>query len=1090
MPENEQRIPGIYAYVGKTTKDEWTIKIGKAVDQTIYDRNYYQTQHDSIINNTIRIWPNETSDEKAHNRLKEYLQNTGDLSFRWSGSKAESSGTSEETFFFYSWEGLQKILALCDEVYQHAKPVAGKKIPIFQDIRHLVDDIVSGNKSYVLDLCPRWGKTNTVLLLSTKLDAQFFILSSYVGTVEASYKKTIEENNYDVDFSTLTYISADDEKAAEKVEQAVEAGQKVFYYIQTTGNGGTFERRLAPIEKHLTKKNAVLYVEEADFGSHTDNQLRKLHQIPHKHTYILSGTGRDRLQTIAKALNVKDWISKDYIADIVCSSYEDRRKQSTSIKWIDFSNGGLFRQINGPAPESAEDWAEMVNHCEDTYRLYFVQLLTALFRPERIMGMCDSAMEMMLGLIDRHYATEIFVAGDKKHYETLAGYIRDVDKNIAVKVLSGDYTSNREAENDVKQFIKDNAGKQIVLICAGMANRSFSVPAIKNVVLMLNCPSQDSVNQKIARGWTPNGGSECTVIDMRLTEGASNLSKLLAASAVVLKKRGYTFGKIVDFLKCGDKIKFYQYFRDDISVFNDKNDAYIRSALQSDELTALIANDIDPESIQYDLTCEAAVKIDDAQYRDIVKGSHTKEIRETVKSDETVTIDEPEQSEEQLSSKRNHALFLLNGKKYFYDDSAYSKDIVKSTLQRYINNDALYHQWIDYAGIDLKFLMLVLEKYEKEFSASFDDIISNSDKTKIKMKDDQLSIKMNADVEALYDKVFKPLTFKPDETVLVMFWGSYYFVNRLRKEWPATKFVQVEEVLLDADILTGKIDSHSYVNILTNLKRQVNCMKIIANPPYDKNLHLKVIDKVLQVFQDADVITLQPTRWLEDPLKKYKKSSDFSKFLNMRRRLSSVDLLDQAKTGALFNVGLPFNLGIYFFTKTGNFDFNRFENKLLDKLINQIKEPLSKHIVVDDLDGISLLISMMTGGRDGGLQTVYKNGLFSMSKERAYYFNKHNEFTGQTYYEFRLETAWGNLKPKSENTNIKFNSKEERDNFYDSYKTKFLRWWFGSTVVDVNVHSDFLPWLGDYTHPWTDEMLYKYFNLTPEEINIIEEEMK
>lgn len=39
VPENEQRIPGIYAYVGKTTKDEWTIKIGKAIDQTIYDRN-------------------------------------------------------------------------------------------------------------------------------------------------------------------------------------------------------------------------------------------------------------------------------------------------------------------------------------------------------------------------------------------------------------------------------------------------------------------------------------------------------------------------------------------------------------------------------------------------------------------------------------------------------------------------------------------------------------------------------------------------------------------------------------------------------------------------------------------------------------------------------------------------------------------------------------------------------------------------------------------------------------------------------------------------------------------------------------------
>ena len=35
-----------------------------------------------------------------------------------------------------------------------------------------------------------------------------------------------------------------------------------------------------------------------------------------------------------------------------------------------------------------------------------------------------------------------------------------------------------------------------------------------------------------------------------------------------------------------------------------------------------------------------------------------------------------------------------------------------------------------------------------------------------------------------------------------------------------------------------------------------------------------------------------------------------------------------------------------------------------------------------------------------------------------------------------------------------------------------------------------LPWLYDYTHPWTDEMLYEYFNLTPEEIKEIENEFK
>lgn len=46
--------------------------------------------------------------------------------------------------------------------------------------------------------------------------------------------------------------------------------------------------------------------------------------------------------------------------------------------------------------------------------------------------------------------------------------------------------------------------------------------------------------------------------------------------------------------------------------------------------------------------------------------------------------------------------------------------------------------------------------------------------------------------------------------------------------------------------------------------------------------------------------------------------------------------------------------------------------------------------------------------------------------------------------------------------------------------------------MKMDQHTPFigLPYLGDYTHPWTDEMLYKYFNLSEDEIRIIESEIK
>jgi hypothetical protein len=44
--------------------------------------------------------------------------------------------------------------------------------------------------------------------------------------------------------------------------------------------------------------------------------------------------------------------------------------------------------------------------------------------------------------------------------------------------------------------------------------------------------------------------------------------------------------------------------------------------------------------------------------------------------------------------------------------------------------------------------------------------------------------------------------------------------------------------------------------------------------------------------------------------------------------------------------------------------------------------------------------------------------------------------------------------------------------------------------VNQRVPWQFVPVLPTYTHLWTDADLYEYFDLTPEEIKIVEKEMK
>ena len=258
------------------------------------------------------------------------------------------------------------------------------------------------------------------------------------------------------------------------------------------------------------------------------------------------------------------------------------------------------------------------------------------------------------------------------------------------------------------------------------------------------------------------------------------------------------------------------------------------------------------------------------------------------------------------------------------------------------------------------------------------------------------------------------------------------------------------------------------------------------NPPYCRNLHLKILNEAIN--HSDDVVNLSPIRWLQDPLAEYKRNSDWKKFENIRNHIESIEIIKVTDAESLFNIHLPYNIGVYHITKDGGW-INTFNKPLLSKMVEKVisTDNVNNHVVVDDLDGISLLLSMFAGGCSGRLDN---ENTFMIVKERSYFTNKTNELTNETYLEQRTRIAWGNVKPKATNTNIKFTTREERDNFYDSWNTKTLRWMFNAMKVDVNVHSNLLPWLGDYTHQWTDDDLYKYFNLSEDEIATIESEIK
>ena len=241
--------------------------------------------------------------------------------------------------------------------------------------------------------------------------------------------------------------------------------------------------------------------------------------------------------------------------------------------------------------------------------------------------------------------------------------------------------------------------------------------------------------------------------------------------------------------------------------------------------------------------------------------------------------------------------------------------------------------------------------------------------------------------------------------------------------------------------------------------------KIIANAPFDKNLHLKILREAMKHIEKegGELVNLSPTRWLQDPLADVKSSSDFKRFPDIYARIADIEVIDKNEANDLFGIDLTSDLGIYIINEKGG--WKRQENVLVKKLLNGMKdgcmadhltkEPKGKY-VLKFREGVSTETHTPEDKKYYCVLDSYESATKITGKGHTVYFNADNE--------------------------------DIIRNAHQTYTGKFMRTWnkivcFGGTFYK------YMPYL-DFSRTWTDADLYEYFNLTPEERKIIEEEMK
>lgn len=245
----------------------------------------------------------------------------------------------------------------------------------------------------------------------------------------------------------------------------------------------------------------------------------------------------------------------------------------------------------------------------------------------------------------------------------------------------------------------------------------------------------------------------------------------------------------------------------------------------------------------------------------------------------------------------------------------------------------------------------------------------------------------------------------------------------------------------------------------------------IMNPPYNGNLHLKILEKVILLADK--VVNISPIRWLQDPLVNFKKSTDYKKFENsISKKIESLNIISVDTATDIFNAKMPSDMGIYVCKNDINNNlYKQLVNPIINKILNQINNwPIFE---TNKKDGWRVRIPTVVNTVGGNYCKTKKN-LSSIGK--VLYFldgKKDNKY----WFEFYNKNQFTKTTPEITNS-IKFDDEITAKNFCNTYKTKLAKYYTHCVKVDVHVHPETILWVEDYTQPWDDKRFCEYFGIT------------